>query len=117
MLIDLANNFLTLLFTWQGVAITLTLILRRPLSQVINRFISGGSGKARIGPIEIELGKLAEDGQNAINRLNDINLVMAKSRAQELEITLNTFGHALSKSQKEQMLSHITHLKDLASQK
>lgn len=112
---EVLNKLITCIFSWQGVAIILAILLRKPLTKIIERFVSSGTGKAKIGPIEIELGKLAEDGQIAIDKMNEINLVMAQSRTQELEITLSTFGHAFTEAQRKQMLGHISKLKELAS--
>jgi hypothetical protein len=111
------KEILTILLSWQTVSIVVAITLRTPLKNIINRLIASDTGKAKIGPIEIELGKLAADGQLAIDKLNEINLIMAKSRAQELEITLNTFGQSFSKQQQQTMTQHIEKLKSLSQDK
>lgn len=110
------KDILSIIFSWQGVSIILALTLRRPLTNIVNRLIASDSGRAKIGPIEIELGKLAADGKDAINKLNEINLIMASSRAQELAITLNTFGHSFSQQQREIMKKHIERLEKLSKE-
>lgn len=73
-------------------------VFRRPILYVVERFISSEGGKAELGPIKIELGKLAQEGQQAVHNLNRINLVMAESRLLELEITEKLSGLCLHQS-------------------
>ncbi len=89
------------------------MVLRNPIKILIERLIKSESGKAKIGPVEIELGKLAEEGQQAVANLNRINLLMAESRLLELEITEGNFGPVFSKEQRERMKKHIDELRKL----
>lgn len=52
-----------LVFSWPVAALIIALIFRRPLLRLLDRFTASDQGKAEIGPIKIELGKLAEQGQ------------------------------------------------------
>jgi hypothetical protein len=91
-------KIISLVLSWPVAAVVIVLFLRKPIMKVVERFISGQSGKAKIGPIEVELGQLADDGKKAIQQLNDINHIVARSRLVELEITMMTLSHAFSPS-------------------
>jgi hypothetical protein len=111
---------LQIIFSWPGVAIIAMLVLLSQIKNIIKRFIGSESGKAKVGPIEIELGKIAEQGQMAVNDLNRINYIMAESRRLELEITLGmtemykSFGMTvLSQQQNDEMQKHISELRAL----
>ncbi|MFK4753680.1 hypothetical protein [Oceanobacter antarcticus] len=95
-------KIISLVLSWPVAAVVIVLFLRKPIMKVVERFIGGQSGKAKIGPIEVELGQLADDGKKAIQQLNDINHIVARSRLIELEITMMTLSHAFStKHQKD----------------
>lgn len=93
--------------------LVLVLVFRRPLMSVFERFVGSEGSKAELGPIKIELGKLALEGQQAVNSLNRINVVMAESRLLELEITEKTFGPMFTPEQRQKMKDHIGLLKEL----
>ena len=114
------KEILQIVFSWPGVAIIALIALRSQIKNIIKRFIGSESGKAKVGPIEIELGKIAEQGQMAVNDLNKINYIMAESRRLELEITLGmtelykSFGmQVLSQQQNDEMQKHISELREL----
>jgi hypothetical protein len=67
-----------LLISWPVASLVIALIFRKPLLRLFDRFTSSDEGKAEIGPIKIELGKLAREGQDAINNLNRLNILMAE---------------------------------------
>ena len=114
------KDTLQIIFSWPGVAITGLIILRVPIKNIIKRFIKSESGKVKVGPIEIELGEIAEKGKAAINDLNKINYILAESRRLELEITLGmtdvykSFGMSVtSQEQNDEMQQHISELRAL----
>src|SRR5438874_47927 len=102
-----------LLLSWPVAVVTIVLIFRKPLLRLLERFTSSDEGKAEIGPIKIELGKLAREGQVAVNKLNRINILMAESRLLELEITETMFGGVFSSDQRECMKEQIAELRRL----
>lgn len=67
-----------LIISWPMALLILILVFRRPILNVVERFTSSEGGKAELGPIKIELGKLAQEGHQAVHNLNRINLVMAE---------------------------------------
>ena len=102
-----------LLISWPTAAIVAVLVLRNPIKMLVDRLIKAESGKAKVGPVEIELGKLAQEGKQAVHNLNRINYLMAESRLLELEITEGNFGPVFSSKQRERMKDHIEELKKL----
>jgi hypothetical protein len=104
-----------LVLSWPVAALLIVLIFRKPLLRVLERFTSSDEGKAEIGPIKIELGKIAREGQVAVNKLNRINILMAESRLLELEITETTFGGVFSIDQRDRMKQQIAELPRLTS--
>lgn len=110
------KEILQLVLSWPVATVVSVLVLRRPLQKLVDRLISSETGKAKIGPIEVELGKLAHEGQQAVNKLNRINYIMAESRLLELEITEGNFGPVFSKEQRDRMKQQIDELKKLTNQ-
>jgi len=110
------KEFLEIILSWPTVLIISVLILRGPILKLINRLIDSESGKAKVGPIEVELGKLAQEGKEAVGNLNRINYLMAESRLLELEITEGNFGPVFSQEQRERMKMQIDELKSLTKE-
>lgn len=106
------------ILTWQTVAIVSLVLLLNPIKKLILRLIESDGGEAKIGPIEVKLGKIAENGEKAVSDLNKINYVMAESRRLELEITVGisevykSLGmNVMSNLQADEMQVHIRELK------
>ena len=108
-----AKDILQIIFSWPTVTLIAVLMLREPIKKIIERLINSDSGKAKLGPIEIELGKIAEEGKQAVNNLNRITHLMAESRLLELEITEGNFGSVFSTEQRERMKNQIEELREL----
>ena len=107
------KEVIQLVISWPMAVIVGILVLRSPIRILIERLIRSESGKAKIGPVEIELGKLAEEGQQAVHNLNRLNLLMAESRLLELEIVESRFGPFFSPEQRKRMQNHIKELNKL----
>jgi len=107
------KEILQILISWPTATIITVLVLRKQIEKLVERLIKSDSGKAKVGPIEIELGKLAEKGRQAVDNLNRINYLMAESRLLELEITEGKFGLVFSSEQRKRMQDHIEELKKL----
>lgn len=110
------KDILQIVISWPTAIIISVLLLREPIQKLIDRLINSETGKAKIGPIEVELGKLAEQGQQAVSQLNRINYLMAESRLLELEITEGNFGPVFNEEQRKKMKHHINELKALTDQ-
>lgn len=102
-----------LLISWPVVGLVIALIFRRPLLSVIDRLIRSDKGAIEVASVRVELGRLASEGQDAVNDLHRINVVLAESRLLELQITEGMFGLVFSDEQREQMNKHIEELKRL----
>ena len=102
-----------ILLSWPVAALAIALIFRRALPRLLDRLTASDQAKAEIGPVKIELGKLAEQGQIAVGNLNRLSLLMAESRLLELEITEANFGRVFSAEQRARMKAHIDELRQL----
>ena len=110
------KDILQIVVSWPFATVIAVLVMRRPLHKLVDRLINSESGKAKIGPVEVELGKLAEQGQQAVSQLNRISYIMAESRLLELEITEGNFGPIFSDEQRDKMKHHIDELRKLTTQ-
>jgi hypothetical protein len=112
---SLAKELLQIILSWPTVALVAIIVFMKQLSQLVDRLIRSDTGKARIGPVEIELGKLAEQGQQAVDKLNRINYLMAESRLLELQITeaMPMFSMVSTEEHRSRMTSQIEELKKL----
>jgi DNA-binding FrmR family transcriptional regulator len=105
------------ILSWPSVCIVALLVLRRPISGIIQRLIhSDSGGEAEIGPIKIKLGKMAEEGKKAVHTLNKISMVMAASRRLELEILSGGFAAVFADDQNAEMRKHIEELAKLTKE-
>ena len=105
-----------ILISWPVVALVLLLVFRKPLLSLMHRFIESPGSKAEFGPLRIQLGKLAEEGRDAVARLNRTTEVMAESRLLELEITSQMFGPIFTGEQRTRMRSQIDELRRLTAE-
>ena len=105
----------SLVFSWP-VMITLALIVfRKPLYRLVEQMTGVDVKRAKFGPVEIEreLKSLAYEGRQAVDVMNQINVIMAESRLLELEITESLFGAMFSEDQRIKMQQHIAELRKL----
>jgi len=114
------KEIIQLVISWPMAVIIGVLVLRSPIRMLIERLIKSETGKVKVGPVEIELSKLAEEGHQVIGDLNRISYIMAESRRLELELTNGLFasyepmlGSVASLEQKNEMKKHIKELKEL----
>jgi hypothetical protein len=107
------QEMLKTVIAWPTAVIVTVVVLRKPIVALVDRLIKSDHGRAKVGPIEIELGDLAEKGRQAVSDLNRLNTLMAESRLLELEITDGKFGPFFTSEQQEKMKRHIEELKQL----
>lgn len=106
-----------IILSWPVVSLLIVLIFRRKLLSFLDQFSKVPGSRAEIGPLKIELGKLAEEGKDAVRRLNRITELMAESRLLELEITSQMFGTIFSEDQRKEMRTQIEELRLLTSRR
>lgn len=104
-----------ILLSWPAIVLFVIIFFRNAISRIIERFTDENLIKAKVGPIELErkLEVIVEKGNDAVNRLNRINDLMAKSRQLELEITIGMFQIALPEEHRRQLEEHIEEFKKL----
>ena len=91
-------EILKTILSWPTSLIIALIVLRKSLSSLIERLVRGDHGRAKLGPIEIELGQVAEQGREVVYGLSRLNRVMAESRLLELKITDGMFGGAMQET-------------------
>lgn len=99
--------------SWPVAALVIVLLFRTSITRIFDAFHRASGSKAEIGPLKVELGKLAEEGKDAVEGLRDINELMAQSRLLELEITEQMCGGVLAPDQRARMETHIQALRAL----
>lgn len=109
------TEILEVLISWPAAAIVAVLVFRKPLMRLVERLIESDSGKAKVGPVEIELGRIAEEGATALETLKRLNVLMAESRLLEMEITEGNFGAVFTPEQRSRMKEQIEELRTLTS--
>lgn len=105
----------SLLFSWPVAAVLIALLFRKAVLRLIQRLVDASEGKAEVGPVKFELGKLARDGQSVVQNLQRLSVLMAESRLLELEITQGKFGGFLTPEQQERMNAQIEELRRLTA--
>ena len=101
--IEYMKEILLALLSWPTAAIVSLIVFRKPISAVVTRFVRSDDGTAKLGPIEVRLGRIADNSEDVLNRVNALTVVMAESRLTELRVTLDNFGPAISKLQRREM--------------
>lgn len=111
------KEILNIIISWPFALTVIVILLRKPAVALVDRLVKSEHGKAKMGPVEIELGEIAQEGRQAISNLNRLNILMAESRLLELEITNSMFGSVFTTEQQNKMKYHISELKNLVSNK
>jgi len=104
-----------IVFSWPVVGLLAVLIFRKPTLKIFEQLTQNSIRRARFGPVEIEqeLTRVAEQGQQAVSKLNRLVELGAESRLVELEITASMFGGLLPPEQQQKMREHIKEYRSL----
>lgn len=107
----------SIIFSWPTALVVVTVVLRRPLTDILQQFQDGRLRRVKFGWVELEkeLTAVAEKGKEAVAELDRTSYLMARSRLLELEITAGMFGGLLSADQRARMESHIDELRNLTA--
>ena len=104
-----------LLLSWPLIGLVIVLVFRSKLNRLFERFLGAHESKAEFGPIKLQLGKLARDGQEAIDAMNRLSVLMAETRLLDLEITEGNFGQRFTKEQQSRMKKQIDELRAITA--
>jgi hypothetical protein len=102
----------SLVISWPVVVLILLLVFRKRLRQLYDRLLSGEQGRIEVAGIKLELGKLVREGHTAVQSLHHLNILMAKSRLLELEITRG-FSPVFTDEQNKLMKHQIAELESI----
>ena len=93
-----------ILISWPAAVLIVALVLRGQIEKLVDAFVKGDGGSLEFGSLKMELGKVVEDGQDAVDRLRRINETTAQSRVLELEIMMSSAASIfLDSAQKERI--------------
>lgn len=99
----------SLVVSWPIVVLFIVMVFRQRLLRLFDRLLSGEQGRVEVAGIKLELGKLVREGQSAVHSLHRLNILMAKSRLLELEIT-KAFSPVFTDEQNARMTHQIAEL-------
>ncbi|RTY58344.1 hypothetical protein EKL29_09285 [Pantoea sp. YU22] len=85
-------QILQIFLSWPAVFIICMIIMFNPIRLLLKRLAESNTAKAKLGFVEIEIGELAKKGKAAVDSINELNLIMAKTRLLELEVTKANFS-------------------------
>lgn len=114
-ILDWIKTIGSLLLSWPVIVFILVMLFLKPLKSIIGNFTGSKLRKAKVGPIEVELEleKLATQGEKAVSNVIRLTELMAESRLLELEITESMFGSIFTPDQRKRMQSQIEELRKL----
>jgi len=112
---DLLKEILKIVISWPMAAMVAVIVLKKPITSLVDRLVQSESGKAKVGPMEVELGKWAEKGEKVMTDVSRLNQLMGESRLLELEIITGDFGGRFTDEQRRLMQKHIEELKKLTA--
>lgn len=71
-----------LVCSWPVVLLVALVVFRKPLGKLIDQLTGTDVKRAKVGPFEIEreLGNLVKEGNQAVETMNRLNVLMAESR-------------------------------------
>jgi hypothetical protein len=96
-----------ILFSWPTAIIMGLLFFRKQIVHLFNKLTNAKISEAEIGPVKIKLEDLARQGEETLNIMNKISILMAQSRLLELETTEEKFGPVFTPEQLRKMKEHI----------
>ncbi|QXB30501.1 hypothetical protein I6L35_04780 [Aeromonas sp. FDAARGOS 1405] len=108
-------DVLKLILSWPTIVLIAILVLRKPILDIASRLTSSDNAKIKLGVIEADLGTLTKKGNEVIDNLNRLNVVMAESRLFELNVTCDKLKTMFSEEEHERMQQHISALQELLS--
>ena len=85
-------QLLQVFLSWPAAFIICMIVMFNPIRLLLKRLAESNTAKAKLGFVEIEIGELAKKGKAAVDSINELNLIMAKTRLLELEVTKANFS-------------------------
>ncbi|WP_017346058.1 hypothetical protein [Pantoea sp. A4] len=105
-------QILQLSLSWPAVSIICMVIMFKPINLLLRRMADSNTAKAKLGFVELEIGELTRKGNAAIDSMNSLSLVMARTRLLELEVTRANFSRSFTSEEQIKLNGLILELRE-----
>jgi hypothetical protein len=99
--------------SWPVVFVVVIYVFREPLHALFAATAEYRISKLRVGGLTVELNELRREGKEAVDRFNQLSLLMAESRIIEWEITAQTVGALLPADKVAEMEKKLDRMREL----
>ena len=106
-----------LIFSWPVAIVILAFVFQDLIRKLTNRLIDSSDASAEFGPLKVQLGSIAKESQNVLERLNEFLEQAARHRLFANEILMTQLGHRFTAEQIQQMNEHVSEIKALLERK
>ena len=106
-----------LIFSWPVAIIFLSVMFRELIRKLANRFIESSDAKAEFGPLKVQLGSIAKESQDVLERLNQFLELSARHKLFANEVLTSQLAHRFSAEQIQQMNEQADEIKALLEKK
>ena len=106
-----------LIFSWPVAIILLSVMFRELIRKLANRFIESSDAKAEFGPLKVQLGSIAKESQDVLERLNQFLELSARHKLFANEVLTSQLAHRFSAEQIQQMNEQADEIKALLEKK
>ena len=82
-----------LVFSWPVAIFILAALFRDLIRKLANRLIASSDAKAEFGPLKVQLGSIAKDSQDVLERLNKLLELSARHKIFTNEVLTGQLAH------------------------
>jgi hypothetical protein len=106
-----------LVFSWPVAIVGLAAFFRDLIRRLANRLIASSDAKAEFGPLKVQLGSIAKDSQDVLERLNKFLELSARHKLFTNEVLTGQLAHRFTPEQIQQMNEQADEIKSLLTSK
>jgi hypothetical protein len=106
-----------LVFSWPVAIVLLALVFQDLIRKLANRLIDSSDAKAEFGPLKVQLGSIAKDSQDVLERLNQFLELSARHRLFTNEVLTGQLAHRFTPEQIQQMNEQADEIKVLLAKR
>ena len=116
-LLELVKVVGLLVFSWPVAILVLAVLFRDLIRKLANRLIESSDAKAEFGPLKVQLGSIAKDSQDVLERLNQFLELSARHKIFANEVLTSQLAHRFTPDQIQQMNEQADEIKALLAKK
>jgi hypothetical protein len=90
---DIFIKLLEIFISWPVAVVILALMFKAPLRVFVEQFLQSSNAKLKVGSVEVELGNLVAENKEVLSGINELHLLIAKSRLIELQFAQRNMAH------------------------